>query len=1665
MRRFTELLLCACLLAVPYSGIASETTMVPAGLPGFTNPGAHLSVSSGTPEVTSIALDVPAIEIIDHVEDFETYKVFSIPGEPVLFAEGNPTVPHVSRFYRLPNTGNVELVITAAEYDVLDNIDVYPVQIEQQNFSQFSKNSEVYDQDSWYPAHVAEMSAPMIMRDFRVATVSLFPVQVNPVTRQARIYHNIQVDLVSTGGQGENELLNPRQISGYFAPIYRSVIANLDENALDDVTTTPGTYLILCHTNNDAKKWADSLFLWKTRLGFPVHIEARSNWTKTTMVSYIQSAYSTWPNPPEYVCLIGDPSWTNGVETDDWGAFDHDYSRGNNGDQIPDIAVGRLSGNGTSEMATINAKIMGYERNPYMADTMWYHRGYFLGGVANDIASNYTLMQWGGQMFRNYTGVDSGIVEHVNGHVNDTRVQQLFNQGLSYFFWRGTWLSQMDASIVDPMTNGWKLPVCLLITCGANEFASGTGTAEAYLVKGTPTAPKGGVAATGTSTAGTHNPPNVCLAGGLMYNIANLGLDHLGMAFTGAKWWLFSTFVTTNVQDQPVNFCHYFNLMGDPGLSHWTDVPEVMNCTHPSIVNVGTRAVAVEAVRAADGVPIADALVVLWKRGADSTYVLGRTDTEGRITLPVNINATGDLWLTVSKKNHKPYLYTISCVQPEIMPMLSSYDLDDDNAGGSSGNNDGVMNPGETIDLPVYIKNFGISGAATGISAVLTSDDPRVTVVQGNASYVNLAAGDSALGSTPFRISVAPTMPHDESVLLTMAITSQMGTTNGAIELHCVAGAVKYINHAFTGGSFDPGTTRNLQVTVQNIGGQSMSTVTGRLVSLSPFVQVDAAQTNYGNIAVSQTVTNTAVPFTVSSNSLTFRGHQAPMLVITTTANGEIDTAQFVVNVGTAATTDPTGPDAYGYYAYDNTDTEYDLAPTFAYVDISSGMGTNLNLNDTGEKTTISQIWSTARQLPFGFKYYGTVYDSVTICSNGWIAFGNQSWNDMFRNYPIPAMQAPEAMIAPYWDDLNTSGSGRGVWAYFDATEHRYIVQWKAVGAFSTGSQLNFQVILYDTTYHPTLDGNGFILMQFQQVVLNLSGDSWEPQGNTTGIQAPRGTVGLGYLYCNQYTPGSAALVNNRAILYTTSARQLFGTIQGTVHDFGTTEPMEDVEITIDGYSYHTSTNSAGQYTIENVLIGTYTVRASEYRYNSATVSGVVVALDSTSTADFSLRHPEFATSVDSIVATASDQPVSESFDIINAGNGPLDYNITIYYAGDENPSPWDSVGGALVTEATEDYQIMGCEFVGDYWWISGGGGPDGQNKLYKFDLDGNLVGSIPQPSTTAVGWFDLAWDGELLYGSDGPDIIGIDTLGNVRRTIPSPMNPTRAIAYDPGSAHFWVCDYTQDFFEIDTLGNIINRIPNSGTNQLSVTGLAWNSTDANSYKLYIFSQNGTGELTRITRLNPISQLRETVIDLPGQSGDRAGGCTITPGWNSTLLVFGGIIQNSSGDRLGIYEMTFNTTWIEVTPAQFQVPGGGSRQINLQFDPEFLRPSRYRVNLHIRSEIYDSTAIFPVTLIVQPVAVSPAPDNELPTDFALYQNYPNPFNPTTTIRYDLKNDGMTRLAVYNLLGMRVAELVNERQSAGRHEVQFSAENLPSGMYFYRLESGDFSHTAKMILMK
>lgn len=178
---------------------------------------------------------------------------------------------------------------------------------------------------------------------------------------------------------------------------------------------------------------------------------------------------------------------------------------------------------------------------------------------------------------------------------------------------------------------------------------------------------------------------------------------------------------------------------------------------------------------------------------------------------------------------------------------------------------------------------------------------------------------------------------------------------------------------------------------------------------------------------------------------------------------------------------------------------------------------------------------------------------------------------------------------------------------------------------------------------------------------------------------------------------------------------------------------------------------------------------------------------------------------------------------------------------------------------------------------------------------------------------------------------------------------------------------------------------------------------------------------------------------------------TITP-----IIPIAAVSEDAAGTQLVAYG-------VEKGTATFKSTGG-------TIDPTLKTAARIAV-VGIAGQALGSVTDDGFKLILGAVkwVMDPTSDVEkaegLPTEYSLEQNYPNPFNPTTKITFSLPKDGITSLSVYNLLGEKVASLVNEELQSGVHSYSFDASRLSSGIYFYKLDSDKVSLTKKMILIK
>ncbi|MCX6600063.1 MAG: hypothetical protein NT025_00685, partial [bacterium] len=368
---------------------------------------------------------------------------------------------------------------------------------------------------------------------------------------------------------------------------------------------------------------------------------------------------------------------------------------------------------------------------------------------------------------------------------------------------------------------------------------------------------------------------------------------------------------------------------------------------------------------------------------------------------------------------------------------------------------------------------------------------------------------------------------------------------------------VTYKRSTFYGGALNPGADGDFMVTIKNSGLFTMHSAHGVLRSLDPFILVTDSVGEYGDVVAGALDSNYTDRFHLSISSGTYPGHRAVIQLVVTDDNGfrdstefdstnfyatepalmNRDSANFVLTIGNRDSTSPTGPDAHGYYAYDNNESHPPNSNSeFEWVEISprlGGPGTSMNFNDYAEDKDSSRTIS----LPFDFTFYGQTFDQVTICSNGWLAFG--SWLiDDYHNYRMGSPPGPPNQVAAYWDDLRCRGLDSNCYYYTDAVNHRFIVEWRAWLAWETSPAVmeKFQVILYDPAVYPSVTGDGKIKVQYDTAAVKANSVGDQNDWCSVGIQNADHSIGLDYYYWNTYAPGSSTIRNGRAIMYTTDA-------------------------------------------------------------------------------------------------------------------------------------------------------------------------------------------------------------------------------------------------------------------------------------------------------------------------------------------------------------------------------------------------------------------------------------------------------------------------------------------------------------------------------------------------
>ena len=1056
---------------------------------------------------------------------------------------GHPQLPIFSTLFKINPDKNYDISYNVISSHTVENIDF-------KNYEDNSLNSNsIYPQENMY------VSEPQIMRDLVLNQVGFIPYKYFPEQKKLEIYELVEINIVESGDSNFDYFL-PQKKSRVFSELYQNSIINYTPSDRDEDYQIP-SILYICGGGSCSNSWFLDLVEWRHKQGYHVTVATTSSSdddglngsNESSINNYIESSYYG-VNSPEIVALVGDVGGSYNIACDyyEWGdswwgyqgASDVRYTYITGNDLLPEIVIGRISADNSSDLANIINKTIQYEKGNFQSDN-WFERAALIGDptVGSGVSPAITC-QWIKELMLQF-GVEN-VLADLNGGGNalsDFLVDQ-FNAGILYYNYRGIYEAPgcyLTNSMINSMNNGYNTPFATIITCGTGDFDYDDDSEE-FIRIGSVTNPKGAVACVGMSTTGTHTAYNNIIDMGIYDGIFSKNLSYGGSAVTNGRIAIYETY-PSNPGDCVGAFSAYCNLMGDPSLHLWTDTPKDFNIDIPSEMPLGSNHFDL-IVRDSEGNVVEDARVTLLL-GDDDIFETGYTDSEGFIAFNWNNNSQGELYVTVTKKNYRP--------------SENSIQITDDYAIDINWDGNLEANPGENYTFPMININSIGNDNISWISGELNSNSDLVEIVSGNTSWIYMTPDDWMGNQEPLIINISENAIYGDDINLILNLTDNHDN-NWSIYIPFSINSPKIdILEFLIADDIESGSALEAFLQLQNNGNLASNQVNVDILSNSYLVNIENGNISFESIAPDQ-IAISAEPISISFSNSISNGSIFP-IEIKVTDSDNYQRSEFInLTVGEVENTDPLGPDTYGYYIYDIFDTGYDLAPEFNWIELDPEynqdvVSQDLNLSDGGNGNNATYSIETIN-LPFPFKFYGDEYSQITISTNGWIVFGDTDALS-FRNYSVPGAGGPSPMLAAFWDDMKTTSSGDVFYASYDENNdglEDLIIEWSDMRTQDNNSEEDFQVILYQGNNSET--GDGEIKVQYKE--FNNTSNGYYPEGGTPqhgcyvtiGLENKYANEGLEYTFNNIYSQGASVLGDRTAIfITTTSPFVLYGDVNG----------------------------------------------------------------------------------------------------------------------------------------------------------------------------------------------------------------------------------------------------------------------------------------------------------------------------------------------------------------------------------------------------------------------------------------------------------------------------------------------------------------------------------------
>lgn len=746
----------------------------------------QVSFAQPQPGVYQLTFDLDHASIQEVEHNGVVYSQLHWAVSTVTDQKGWAELPFVSAAVQLPANKNVDMEITPVSSVIIPL--QHPMLPSRGVIYRNQEPSEIpFEVDpasltnTNYPADIATMETPFIVRDVRGTSVRLFPFHYNAVENTLTFYDKVVVTLRENSQPATNPLtrINPTPVKEAIG-LYQNLFVNYEPNRDALSQGEKGDILVL--TTSAYENSADTYIQWKKEMGYNVTKEVVNS--NTNVTNNIAAAYNDNANLM-YVQLFGD--WADiksNTITVDYEAAPADPKMGcvAGNDNYPDIAIGRFSCNSNAQALVQVNKAINYEKTPNM-DAGW--RETFIGigsaegsGTGDDNEIDYTHVQ---RIYSERLQPFTYTTENGNygNNASASTLANYVNAGASTIAYCGhgdeTYFvtTNYSNSNVNSSTNGDRLPFIVAVACVNGKFnrSGGDCFAEAWLKK-----QNGGAVVTLMSTINQPwTPPQRgqdyfydILTGGFDYSQysgqnginTNEQRTHWGSIVVNA----FTLALTESSSSSDLQTFQTWTTFGDASLQLRTKQPVPLTSSMNTLMTGAPYTTTITA----GGQPVADALVCI---SQNDTYLSAYTDANGQVTIPHTFDA-GEVLLVVTAFNNTTIYETIPCTAGNVPYLVLESHTPD------------IVEAGQNHYVTLTLKNLGGVATTTNTTVVVSSNDADISVVDANGIFAPMAAnGGTATDNNGFLIAVGNDVTTGQTFTLNWNAVNGDDSWNGTFNI------------------------------------------------------------------------------------------------------------------------------------------------------------------------------------------------------------------------------------------------------------------------------------------------------------------------------------------------------------------------------------------------------------------------------------------------------------------------------------------------------------------------------------------------------------------------------------------------------------------------------------------------------------------------------------------------------------------------------------------------------------------------------------------------------------------------------------------------------------------------------------------------------------------